>query len=82
MPACLLHVAGHAVKNDGMGGQIAIDDHGSPVRTSCWDLLGSFLDRAGPKPVLVEWDTDVPDYATLMAEAAKADARLLDSLGA
>jgi uncharacterized protein (UPF0276 family) len=27
--------------------------------------------------VLVEWDRDVPDYAVLMAEVAKADALLL-----
>ena len=69
-----IHVAGHAVKDDDMGGTIAIDDHGSPVRASCWDLLARFLDRAGAKPVLIEWDSDVPDYATLIAEAAKADA--------
>ncbi|HWV61918.1 MAG TPA: DUF692 domain-containing protein [Sphingopyxis sp.] len=71
-----IHVAGHAVKDDDMGGTIAIDDHGSPVRASCWDLLARFLDRSGPKPVLIEWDSDVPDYATLIAEAAKADALL------
>lgn len=71
-----VHVAGHAVKDDDMGGLIAIDDHGSMVRTSCWDLLARFLRRAGPKPVLVEWDTDTPDYAVLMAEVAKADALL------
>ena len=71
-----IHVAGHAVKDDDMGGTIAIDDHGSPVRASCWDLLARFLGRAGPKPVLIEWDTDVPDYATLIAESAKADALL------
>lgn len=71
-----IHVAGHAVKEDGVGGTIAIDDHGSPVRASCWDLLTRFLGRAGPKPVLIEWDTDVPDYATLITEAAKADALL------
>lgn len=71
-----VHVAGHAVKDDDMGGEIAIDDHGSAVRSSCWDLLARFLTRAGPKPVLVEWDSDTPDYATLMAEAAKADAAL------
>lgn len=69
-----IHVAGHAVKDDEMGGLIAIDDHGSAVRPRCWDLLATFLRRAGPKPVLVEWDTDVPDYDVLMAEAAKADA--------
>ena len=69
-----IHVAGHAVKDDEMGGLIAIDDHGSAVRPRCWDLLATFVRRAGPKPVLVEWDTDVPDYDVLMAEAAKADA--------
>jgi uncharacterized protein (UPF0276 family) len=46
------------------------------VRDSCWDLLATFLRRAGPKPVLVEWDSDVPDYATLTTEVAKADALL------
>ena len=69
-----IHVAGHAVKDDEMGGLIAIDDHGSAVRPRCWALLATFVRRAGPKPVLVEWDTDVPDYDVLMAEAAKADA--------
>lgn len=72
-----VHVAGHSRKDDDMGGTIAIDDHGSPVRDSCWDLLAAFLRRAGPKPVLVEWDSDVPDYATLMGEVAKADALLV-----
>jgi len=71
-----IHVAGHAVKDDGDGGRIAIDDHGSPVRANCWGLLARFLRRAGPRPVLVEWDTDVPDFAVLMAEAATADALL------
>lgn len=71
-----VHVAGHAVKDDDMGGRIAIDDHGSAVRPDCWYLLARFLSRAGPKPVLVEWDTDIPAYAVLTAEAAKADALL------
>ncbi len=71
-----VHVAGHAVKPDDMGGRIAIDDHGSAVDDRCWDLLARFLQGAGPTPVLVEWDTDVPDFAVLMAEAAKADALL------
>ncbi len=71
-----IHVAGHAVKDDDMGGAIAIDDHGSPVRASCWSLLARFLDRGGPRPVLVEWDSDVPDFPTLAAEAAKAEALL------
>ncbi|PZQ20924.1 MAG: hypothetical protein DI569_13705 [Sphingopyxis macrogoltabida] len=72
-----IHVAGHALKPDGAGGTIAIDDHGSAVGARCWDELARFLRRAGPKPVLVEWDNDVPDYPTLMREAAKADALLM-----
>lgn len=72
-----IHVAGHARKDDGMGGTIAIDDHGSAVRQSCRDLLATFLKRAGPRPVLVEWDSDVPVWPVLMAEVAKADALLV-----
>jgi len=37
-----------------------------------WDLLAYTLDRTGPKPVLVEWDNDVPDWPTLRAEAERA----------
>lgn len=71
-----VHVAGHSRKDDGIGGMIAIDDHGSVVGQNCWDMLTVFLRRAGPKPVLVEWDSDVPGYPTLMAEVARADALL------
>ncbi len=72
-----IHVAGHARKDDDAGGTIAIDDHGSAIRPSCWDLLATFLRRAGPRPVLVEWDSDVPAWPVLMAEVTKADALLI-----
>ena len=72
-----IHVAGHARQDDDMGGSIAIDDHGSAVRDTCWALLARFVQRAGPRPVLVEWDSDVPAFAVLMAEVAKAEALLL-----
>src|SRR3546814_11469176 len=52
-----IHVAGHAVKDDDMGGPIAIDDPGSPVRARCWDLLARFLDRGGSQPE-IGWGTD------------------------
>lgn len=69
-----VHVAGHARKTDDDGIEVAIDDHGSPVRPSCWALLARFLERAGPKPVLVEWDSDIPSFGILAAEVATADA--------
>jgi len=37
-----------------------------------WKMFGHFIARSGPKPVLVEWDSNVPDFATLMREADKA----------
>ncbi|MBA4748432.1 MAG: DUF692 domain-containing protein [Sphingopyxis sp.] len=71
-----IHIAGHARKADDDGVVIAIDDHGSEVRDSCWALLDRFLDRAGPRPILVEWDSNVPAFDVLMREAGRADVAL------
>jgi uncharacterized protein len=68
-----IHLAGHAVEQHDSG-PLLIDDHGSAVTDVTWALFERFIVRAGPKPVLIEWDTDVPDYDILMAEAHKAQA--------
>jgi uncharacterized protein len=70
-----VHLAGHAVEDHG-DFCLLIDDHGSAVGEVAWALYRRFVARAGPRPTLIEWDSDVPDYAILMAEAAKADAIL------
>lgn len=72
-----IHIAGHSVEDHGDGLRIAIDDHGSAVSEECWALLDDFLRRAGPRPVLVERDNDVPAYAELEAEVLRADAVLM-----
>ena len=66
-----IHLAGHAVEHHD-GGPLLIDDHGSSVTGTTWSLYRRFIERAGPKPTLIEWDTDVPEYAVLMAEAGQA----------
>lgn len=66
-----IHLAGHA-REDHADGPLLIDDHGSPVSGLTWALFARFIGRSGPRPVLIEWDTDVPAYAVLMAEAGKA----------
>ena len=71
-----VHVAGHSVEEHEGGARIAIDDHGSPVSEECWLLLERFLHRAGPKPVLVERDNDIPPFSELAAEVARADGLL------
>ncbi|MDF1847407.1 MAG: DUF692 domain-containing protein [Parvibaculaceae bacterium] len=70
-----VHVAGHAVEEIN-GAQLHIDDHGSAVVDDVWSLFGRLIDRVGPKPTLVEWDTNVPAWGVLKAEADKADVLL------
>lgn len=70
-----IHLAGHAIEDHGSF-TLAIDDHGSPVDDQTWTLFERFIARAGTKPTLIEWDTDVPEYAVLMDEAMKAQAIL------
>jgi uncharacterized protein (UPF0276 family) len=67
-----LHVGGHDEDIDEQGGALLIDSHGKPVVDPVWSLLDYTLAQTGPKPVLVEWDNDVPDWAVLRAEASRA----------
>lgn len=70
-----MHLAGHARENHDSG-PLLIDDHGSIVSDVTWRLYERFIKRAGPKPTLIEWDTDIPEYDVLMAEVAKVEAIL------
>lgn len=66
-----IHLAGHAVDHlDGY--EIRIDDHGSRMCAEVGALYARFIKRAGPRPTLVEWDTDVPALDVLLDEAARA----------
>lgn len=70
-----IHLAGHAVDTyDNV--TIRVDNHGGRVCEEVGDLFKRFLRRAGPKPTLVEWDTDIPSFETLAAEAETARRRM------
>ncbi len=71
-----IHLGGHDEDMDDHGAPLLIDSHGAPIADPVWALLDYTLDRAGPRPVLVEWDNDVPDWPVLRAEAARAQAAL------
>jgi uncharacterized protein (UPF0276 family) len=75
------HLAGHAV-NDADGATILIDDHGSRVSEGVWNLFEKVVGRFGPKPTLVEWDTDIPELNVLLGEAERARAFLQAKDGA
>jgi len=68
-----VHVAGHSHDRSG-GDDMLIDDHGSPVADEVWALCRHLLNRVGPRPVLVEWDNNLPAWPRLEAEAGKAEA--------
>ena len=57
-------------------GQCLIDTHGKRVADPVWNLYAEALTRLGPVPTLIEWDTDLPPLATLLDEAARAQAIL------
>jgi len=66
------HLAGHAVNRHG-DRDILIDDHGSPVVDAVWALYETALRVIGPRPTLIERDTNIPPFAALLREARMAD---------
>lgn len=75
-----IHLAGHAVKELSGGRRVRIDDHGSRVSIQVWRLFETVAHVLGPRPTLIEWDTDIPDLSVLLGEAAIAQA-ILNSVG-
>ncbi|HEY8977111.1 MAG TPA: DUF692 family multinuclear iron-containing protein, partial [Burkholderiaceae bacterium] len=62
-----IHLAGHAVVDDCL-----VDTHGAVVCDPVWSLYAESVRRFGPKPTLIEWDTDLPALDVLLDEAAHA----------
>lgn len=71
-----IHLAGHSVEAV-QGSVLLIDDHGSPVTDTVWELFAHVVNHlATDVPVLIEWDTDVPEWPVLLTEVDKARAIL------
>lgn len=71
-----IHLAGYEQMDNYL-----FDTHGHPIHPPVWDLYKAALNRFGSVPTLIEWDTDIPDFVTLQAEAHKAE-KLLKELEA
>jgi uncharacterized protein (UPF0276 family) len=63
-----IHLAGYDAR-----GTLVIDDHGSRVHAPVWRVYAHAIQRLGAKPTLVEWDTALPAFDVLLAEAREAD---------
>jgi uncharacterized protein (UPF0276 family) len=71
-----IHLGGHDEDEDETGAPLLIDSHGREVVDPVWALLDYTLAKSGPKPLLIEWDTDVPEWAVLLEEVKRADTAL------
>ncbi len=71
-----IHLAGHAEQADDEGSLLLIDSHDAPVAGAVWKLFDIVIGRCGPISTLVEWDSNIPDWPVLKAEAAAAQAIL------
>lgn len=67
-----MHLAGHDEDVDEHGAPLLIDSHGSPVVDAVWKMYEHAIAKGGPKPSLIEWDEDVPEWQVLESEAARA----------
>jgi uncharacterized protein (UPF0276 family) len=70
-----VHLAGHS-RDPALGAALLIDSHDAPVAPEVWALYARLIRRIGPRPTLLERDGNVPDFATLLAERATAEAVL------
>lgn len=72
-----IHLAGHTPETDDADRPLLIDTHDRPVDEVVWSLFEHVIDRTGPLPTLIEWDTKLPAWPELKSEADRADAILL-----
>ena len=57
-------------------GRTLIDTHGQPVFPEVWSLYRWAIHHFGPRPTLIEWDTNLPPLPVLVEQATQADAIL------
>ncbi|MBT8416385.1 MAG: DUF692 domain-containing protein [Silicimonas sp.] len=72
-----IHLGGHDEDEDDHGAPLLIDSHGREVADPVWSLYEYTIERCGPRPTLIEWDNNVPDWSELRAEAVRAAEVLL-----
>ena len=71
-----IHLGGHDEDEDSDGAPLLIDSHGREIVDPVWALYDYTIAKTGPRPTLIEWDTDVPEWPVLADEAKRAHAIL------
>ncbi|MEM7159597.1 MAG: DUF692 domain-containing protein [Myxococcota bacterium] len=65
-----LHVAGHEPWDE----TLIVDTHGETVRDEVYELMAWVIERIGPRPVLLERDSNIPPFSELLDEMRRLDA--------
>jgi uncharacterized protein (UPF0276 family) len=72
------HLAGHSAAAPG---ELVIDDHAHAVSAVCWQLYGRAIAYTGARPTLIEWDSQLPSWRELTAQAEQAREIMIRTLG-
>lgn len=68
-----IHLAGHTETTDSTGARLLIDAHNGIAIDPVIALYEQVLTAIGPKPSLVEWDNDIPEWPVLFDEVRRID---------
>ncbi|MCY4006891.1 MAG: DUF692 domain-containing protein [Rhodobacteraceae bacterium] len=67
-----IHLGGHEQDEDCVDDILLIDNHAAPVADPVWKLFDLVIEKAGALPTLIEWDSKIPEWSILVAEANRA----------
>lgn len=67
-----IHLAGHSEQRDDEDEILLIDSHDRAIADAVWELYRHVVARIGHRPTLVEWDSELPAWPVLRAQAAMA----------
>jgi len=67
-----IHLAGHSEQRDDENEPLLIDSHDRAISEPVWKLYSDVISRIGPRPTLIEWDSNLPGWQVLQAQALAA----------
>lgn len=62
--------------------EILVASHDRPIVPAVWNLFRQSVKQFGAKPVMIEWDTDLPSLDTLCLEAYRAEKTMREEYAA
>ena len=67
-----IHLAGHSEQRDDENELLLIESHDRAISDPVWNLYRHVVSRIGPRPALIEWDSNLPAWPVLRDQATTA----------